>query len=860
MSNPKEADKKTQLGLPPEVEAALNKRDAERQAAEATQIQQPALDLQRTLYGNPHDAPNRASAPRPQLPPNQAFMPPTPRSTGAAVAAPTARTAATSSPPLAATAPRGFVTTQRPPSAAPVSIPPSAPSPFERTTLGVPDATSRSVSVAPTRVSAPPTADGSIVRQVRVVGVGTPAPSASASESGPRTSQSAGRGLGAPPSSAGRAESAPSQPAGRGLGSAPVGSGTTTSSQIGRGIGAATQNPSRGISAPMQRIGVGSDGETRLAGSLSAEPPTRDPRELAPPHNTKEIVAPSQRELGAALPTASPAHARPNPSSPTAGYGENARNARPGLGFEQSQQAAGPGGSGATVASRALPSPHGTGATGAVPQPSAAGPGSATRASIGASSPKRPGTGAAVLSPQPSAAGPLPAAGASTHAAPPNAAPGGQSPSSIAATPAAARPSRSSIAATPAAGRPSRSSIAATPAAARPSRSSIAAMPAATRPSSGALNVSALAQRPDDDSLAAHGGAHGGASGSLLDTTEPDRDARERKPSPSPAQLRSPDSARAVEPVRGSGALVVPAPPPMAAGHSDPVSDALALGPGMQATRLVSMEVPRSAWYVRSSSAPASSDDGSSRSGIAGKPPLALHVAEPDRHSAPVRRWPALVLIGLAFVMFTGVIAVRAPALLPAPIARVAVALIASLGLAPHGNARPAPMAANEPDARANEQVGAAASAQANEPSVRNEPAPANEPSVRNEQAQADEPLVAGSVRNDQVGAVAPAQANDPAVAPAAQANEQLRAAPEAPSTFLAAVPTPSALQGASAELEKQAIDALLANDFASARGLYERLRVAEPTRPEYPLMLELLARDPQGSCGRADQPACAVP
>jgi hypothetical protein len=67
-------------------------------------------------------------------------------------------------------------------------------------------------------------------------------------------------------------------------------------------------------------------------------------------------------------------------------------------------------------------------------------------------------------------------------------------------------------------------------------------------------------------------------------------------------------------------------------------------------------------------------------------------------------------------------------------------------------------------------------------------------------------------------------------------------------------------VQGHSAELEKQAIDALLANDYAAARASYEQLRVAEPARPEYAIMLDLLARELAPACGAPGQPPCAGP
>jgi hypothetical protein len=75
-----------------------------------------------------------------------------------------------------------------------------------------------------------------------------------------------------------------------------------------------------------------------------------------------------------------------------------------------------------------------------------------------------------------------------------------------------------------------------------------------------------------------------------------------------------------------------------------------------------------------------------------------------------------------------------------------------------------------------------------------------------------------------------------------------------------AANPPPQAAQGHSAELEKQALDSLLANDYAAARVIYEQLRAAEPARPEYGIMLDLLARELTPACGGPGQVPCSGP
>jgi|GEM_PF-3927145 len=68
----------------------------------------------------------------------------------------------------------------------------------------------------------------------------------------------------------------------------------------------------------------------------------------------------------------------------------------------------------------------------------------------------------------------------------------------------------------------------------------------------------------------------------------------------------------------------------------------------------------------------------------------------------------------------------------------------------------------------------------------------------------------------------------------------------------------PAMTSGPSAQLEKKAIERLIANDYPAAKQLYEKLRSAEPTRSEFALMLELLNRAGARGCGQPGQTPCA--
>jgi hypothetical protein len=163
------------------------------------------------------------------------------------------------------------------------------------------------------------------------------------------------------------------------------------------------------------------------------------------------------------------------------------------------------------------------------------------------------------------------------------------------------------------------------------------------------------------------------------------------------------------------------------------------------------------------------------------------HVTE--RTNVPVRRWPALSLIGLALIAFIAVIVVRAPGLLPRPLADL---------------------------------VGARA------------------------------PAIARDTNSS------PVEADQAVPSPAAASSAEPQ--PEASGArVLARRAAPVAVDAASAALEKQAIDALASHDLATAQAVYEQLRAANPDRPEYAQMLELLNRAANPACGEPGQPACAA-
>ncbi|MET0390277.1 MAG: hypothetical protein ABW321_30175, partial [Polyangiales bacterium] len=99
-----------------------------------------------------------------------------------------------------------------------------------------------------------------------------------------------------------------------------------------------------------------------------------------------------------------------------------------------------------------------------------------------------------------------------------------------------------------------------------------------------------------------------------------------------------------------------------------------------------------------------------------------------------------------------------------------------------------------------------------------------------------------------------------PIVKPAAPVPPSTQTDVSAATALPVAAPAPRSvaakpmLEGASAELERQAIELLRARDYSGATRLYTQLRAAEPGRPEYAVMLDLLAHNADASCGQAGQ------
>jgi hypothetical protein len=148
------------------------------------------------------------------------------------------------------------------------------------------------------------------------------------------------------------------------------------------------------------------------------------------------------------------------------------------------------------------------------------------------------------------------------------------------------------------------------------------------------------------------------------------------------------------------------------------------------------------------------------------------------------RRWPAIVLLACAVIALSAALALRAPRLLPQPLA-------AWLG---------APQPAAAPTAPA--------------------PAPA-------------QPVTDVS---------------------AATADPSDRSALKPPSLL-------APVTGEAAEVEKRAVELLIAHDVAAARGLYGVLQKAEPERPEFAIMVKILGRDAKTApCGGEGQKPCAAP
>ena len=265
---------------------------------------------------------------------------------------------------------------------------------------------------------------------------------------------------------------------------------------------------------------------------------------------------------------------------------------------------------------------------------------------------------------------------------------------------------------------------------------------------------------------------------------------------------------------------------------------------GLMATRLVAFEP--------GALPPQASTEGTA--GTGGSPQLSLNEADrTERKSAPPKRWPALSLLALAIVSFGGVVVVRAPQLLPAPLLPIATLLISQLHLAPQPAATPpsTPLA-NEPAAQPTGAATLGVAAAAQPAAVPGEPAT---PTA----APVDPAAQPGAVAEPPGSADAPNAVAQPGAVVAPAGSVEAAAALEQPGAVVQpAGPAPVPAQGATAELEKQAIDLLLANDYSAASVVYERLRGAEPGRPEYSVMLELLAREIAAGCGGPGQAPCA--
>jgi hypothetical protein len=117
--------------------------------------------------------------------------------------------------------------------------------------------------------------------------------------------------------------------------------------------------------------------------------------------------------------------------------------------------------------------------------------------------------------------------------------------------------------------------------------------------------------------------------------------------------------------------------------------------------------------------------------------------------------------------------------------------------------------------------------------------------------------LTSGS---ESAAATAPAAAPTLPVAPATAVTDTSAASDPVRFTPTPTRPpaAPAMTSGPSAQLEKKAIERLIANDFPAAKQLYEKLRSAEPTRHEFALMVELLSRAGARPCGQPGQAPCA--
>lgn len=276
-----------------------------------------------------------------------------------------------------------------------------------------------------------------------------------------------------------------------------------------------------------------------------------------------------------------------------------------------------------------------------------------------------------------------------------------------------------------------------------------------------------------------------------------------------PAARRS-DSGPFPRPELGSAPGAQPqaasAPPPMAASPAQP--SAPRLGTDVAAPPAAAMSLPRPELSLGNQATRVAQPDldgvSARAAGTAQSPRLALPLKTLDGSQqrttskksaeAPPKRWPAISLILLAVVAFGGVIVLRAPHLLPAPLS----SLLAPASAAPYQPL--APEASGAPEL----------------PSV-----PVAE--VATDTSAATDPTKA---------APTPTPTRPPAA--------------------------PAMTSGPSAQLEKKAIERLIANDYVNAKQLYEKLRSAEPSRSEFGVMVELLNRASAAPCGQPGQAPCA--
>ena len=119
-------------------------------------------------------------------------------------------------------------------------------------------------------------------------------------------------------------------------------------------------------------------------------------------------------------------------------------------------------------------------------------------------------------------------------------------------------------------------------------------------------------------------------------------------------------------------------------------------------------------------------------------------------------------------------------------------------------------------------------------------------------QTQAVEPFQGATLAADK-----PVAAPITDVSAATQPPERL--GKPAPAALPSAASVQPALSGPPAELERQAIDLLIAKNYPAAAQVYERLRAAEPDNKAYSVMLGLLSRGENKACGQPGQEPCAT-